>query len=1139
MDIDDLLTEAMAVEDPTEVSFSAGGLGAAPSLQPPSSEAQHPPEPGPTVQQPERPQAAQSPPEVLQREQQQGQQQEQQEQQTEQQPQEQVANAQIKEQQLASAAQADAAAAAAASLAAAADPGTIDSPFALVAAAANGTATAAASGATDGTAGGAGIAGAASEAVEDEDELAANLLSNMSAWQSELDSFQAALRQVMETPATPAVPPASPAMGESSGGSGRLQHNGPKGITGFRGVTQHKRTKRYEANVWMDHKQMYLGAFDVPEQAAHAHDIGALCSGKARPEALNFPLADYQAILPMLQSLPHAQIVAALRSYGRLPTARPPGVSSGRLLSSPSVRSASVKESGGDEQTGGGGVQSIGLSQRPRRARKPKSSASPASRSLPPATSMQPIDWQAALHMPSAQGSATLKQGVGLGPAEQLQRQATNGSGGGTAATPGENGIKPEPISATDLAKAQQAQLQALSAALLGAGWTSPAPSGAASGSSGGLATAPSSCPPSVKAPSALLLGSPGSGARLAGFEDVLNRVMARSHELPRPDEAPGESSGGRAMHSGPKGQSGFKGVTLYKRCQRYNAHIWLGKQTHIGTFHTAEQAAVAHDVMELWRNEQAQGLNFATEAYQELLPLLKALSEAEALASLRNYSRSPAAAAAASAAGVTSLPPVPKSSQPKKKSSSAAGAVAVGGGGSRQSLASVDAEIVSQSLPPPPTLRRRHRKPLHGAGAGEADESSGGSAPVARQSAGSLMWYMLEQEKARDSGSGDESDPDFSPADSPQAGKGRPRAGSESPVNEPLGFHPRSTPSVAAALATEVPEDQPVQGARPPRAGSSHRWGVAVSLRGQAAWFGRLDRQRAAVAADLSLLWRRTMAAGDEDLDLALPFNIEAGYERDNPLMEQMRRIKTAPQLCQFLAAVVPQDPPAPPGGAAAAAAAAAAVLAGPRMGGAPAYNPPAPVHLAIPLVHPPPPATRHKPKPPPVSAPKAAAEGGGARKRKEQTLLEEARASKLQALAGASSGTQRPAVAPGGAVAAVPASRLGSSNVPAPGAAAQQQAQQEQQQVSPADAALAALAVAVQRADTADSGSMLGALQELRAAGKGGPLLQEVASGWGGYPLLQQQDLYGAVQAAVGAGDWDQIEEKLEVALSLASLF
>lgn len=47
------------------------------------------------------------------------------------------------------------------------------------------------------------------------------------------------------------------------------------------------------------------GAFDAPEQAAHAHDIGALCSGKARPESLNFPLSDYEPLLPLLASLPH------------------------------------------------------------------------------------------------------------------------------------------------------------------------------------------------------------------------------------------------------------------------------------------------------------------------------------------------------------------------------------------------------------------------------------------------------------------------------------------------------------------------------------------------------------------------------------------------------------------------------------------------------------------------------------------------------------------------------------------------------------------------------------------------------------------------------------------------------------------
>lgn len=253
-------------------------------------------------------------------------------------------------------------------------------------------------------------------------------------------------------------------------------------------------------------------------------------------------------------------------------------------------------------------------------------------------------------------------------------------------------------------------------------------------------------------------------------------------------------------------------------------------------------------------------------------------------------------------------------------------------------------------------------------------------------------------------------------------------------------------------------------------------------------------------------------------------------------------RRVKTAPQLCQFLAAVVPQDPPAPPGGAAAAAAAAAAVLAGPRMGGAPAYNPSPPLPLPSVLVHPPPPATRHKPKPPPVPAAAAAPAGGGARKRKEQTLLEEvrlvqgsaglrrgcgrltpwrlvrplitsrpeaemalvraawraqARASKLQALAGSGSAAQRPAVAPGGAVAAVAASRLGSGTLAAPGAgSAAIASSQQQQQQQPVDGALAAAAAAVQQADTADSGSMLRALREVAASGKGGPLLLVGAS-------------------------------------------
>lgn len=259
--------------------------------------------------------------------------------------------------------------------------------------------------------------------------------------------------------------------------------------------------------------------------------------------------------------------MSALRSYGRLPTARPPGVSSGRLFSSPSVRSASLKLSEDDEQTEGGAAPSGGLSQRPRRSRKP-TSASPASRALPAAPGSDPPSWHAALHLAAGQGSATTKPAGGLGPAAQLQQQLTSGSGSAGAAA-GADGIKPEPLSVADLARAQQAQLQALSAALMGAGAPLPSTSAAVSGASGGPgpapAPAPTPRPPSAKAASALLLGGPGSAARLASFEGVLNRVMACSHELRRPDEAPGESSGGRPLHSGPKGQSGFKGVTLYK----------------------------------------------------------------------------------------------------------------------------------------------------------------------------------------------------------------------------------------------------------------------------------------------------------------------------------------------------------------------------------------------------------------------------------------------------------------------------------------------------------------------------------------------------------------------------------------------
>ena len=258
-----------------------------------------------------------------------------------------------------------------------------------------------------------------------------------------------------------------------------------------------------------------------------------------------------------------AQIVAALRSYGRLPTARPAGgVSSGRLLASPAPRSGSARsgraKGGSDTEEEEEEGAPLERAPRPRRQRKLSSKSlgdSPAPSRLGAAS---PIDWQAAL-------------------------AAREGDLGSTAAVPG---LPPPP----SVAAAQQAQLQALSAALLGGARPPSALSGAAEAkeepageAAGGgapgfakppglpLAPAPGAA---AAAPAALLLGSmaglplvPGGLAGFGGvsplgaFEAALSKVMARSHELERPE---GEGPT-RPLHSGPKGQSGFKGVTLYK----------------------------------------------------------------------------------------------------------------------------------------------------------------------------------------------------------------------------------------------------------------------------------------------------------------------------------------------------------------------------------------------------------------------------------------------------------------------------------------------------------------------------------------------------------------------------------------------
>ncbi|XP_021276925.1 AP2-like ethylene-responsive transcription factor At1g16060 [Herrania umbratica] len=90
----------------------------------------------------------------------------------------------------------------------------------------------------------------------------------------------------------------------------------------YRGVTRHRWTGRYEAHLWDKNcwnesqnkkgRQVYLGAYDDEEAAAHAYDLAAL-KYWGQDTILNFPLSTYQKELKEMEDQSREEYIGSLR----------------------------------------------------------------------------------------------------------------------------------------------------------------------------------------------------------------------------------------------------------------------------------------------------------------------------------------------------------------------------------------------------------------------------------------------------------------------------------------------------------------------------------------------------------------------------------------------------------------------------------------------------------------------------------------------------------------------------------------------------------------------------------------------------------------------------------------------------------
>eukprot|EP00889_Picochlorum_renovo_P005140 jgi/Picre1/32170/NNA_007516.t1 len=85
---------------------------------------------------------------------------------------------------------------------------------------------------------------------------------------------------------------------------------------GYRGVTHHIRTNRFEAHLWENGKQLYLGGYDSAHLAALAFDIAAI-RYRGEQAVTNYDQKWYTGLYETLKKYTPEAIVAGLRRHSK------------------------------------------------------------------------------------------------------------------------------------------------------------------------------------------------------------------------------------------------------------------------------------------------------------------------------------------------------------------------------------------------------------------------------------------------------------------------------------------------------------------------------------------------------------------------------------------------------------------------------------------------------------------------------------------------------------------------------------------------------------------------------------------------------------------------------------------------------